>query len=281
MENFKKSTYIIAAASLVIIALAIYFLFIFQKSPKQPKPDDKGSFVEDISKIEVSKRPYVTLTPTSDGAEILISIENMAFFDKIEYELIYLADNPQINGEKIERGSTGIDVNTKDPKYKKSILLGTASKGTRSPDKGVTDGKLTLHLFKGDTEYQSETAWDLFQKGAKPETIEDRTHKFALNLPTLGKDYWIIIADTLGIPNNGQFDASQVSLPIYGIFSVAPDFTKSAKVSIKVDTNLKTPQLYTFNNKEDKWQKVDSQFADSLVSFSTNSFNTFVVVSSK
>lgn len=277
MDKSKNSTYIIAAVSLVIIVVAVYFLFVFQKSPKQPKPDDKGGFVEDISKIEVAKRPYVTLTPTSDGAEILISIENMNYFDKIEYELTYQADNPQVSGEKLERGSTGVDVNTKDAKYKKSILLGTASKGTRSPDKGVADGKLTLHLFKGDTEYQSETPWDLLQEGAKATTIEDRSKKFAINMPSLGKNYWIIIGETVGVAPNAEFDANKAVLPNYGAFSVAPAFTKSAKVSIKISADVKSAELYSFDNKEEKWQKIDSTLQDSTVSASTNSLATFVV----
>lgn len=279
MPNSKKSTYIIAAASLVIILAAVYFLFIFQKSPKEIKPEDEGAFVEDISKIEIAKRPYVTLTPTSDGAEILISIENMDYFDKIEYELTYLADNPQTAGEKLERGSTGIDVNTKDPKYKKSILLGTASKGTRSPDKGITDGKLTLHLFKGDTEYQSETNWDLFNEGSTAIEIGDRASNFSINLPSLSKDYYIIIADTVGVPKNAEFDVNKAILPIYGIFSVAPDFKTKAKVTLKVNSNGQSPQLYSFNTKDEKWQKLEGQIIDSQISTSINSFSTFVVIS--
>ena len=279
MPNSKKSTYIIAAVSLVIIFVAVYFLFIFQKSPKEIKPEDEGAYVEDISKIEIAKRPYVTLTPTSDGAEILISIENMDFFDKIEYELTYQADNPQVTGEKLERGSTGIDVNTKEPKYKKSILLGTASKGTRSPDKGVADGKLTLHLFKDDTEYQSETNWDLFNEGAKAAEIDDRSNKFAIGLPSLGKDYYIIIADTVGVPRNGEFDANKATLPIYGIFSVAPDLKSSAKITLKVNSDLGSAQLYSFNSKDEKWQKLVSRLQDSEISASASSLATFVVVS--
>lgn len=279
MQKSYKSTYIIAAISLVIILVAVYFLFVFQKSPKEIESGNEGSFVEDISKIDISKRPYVTLTPTSDGAEILISIENMDYFDKIEYELTYLADNPQIAGEKLERGSTGIDVNTKEPKYKKSILLGTASKGTRSPDKGVADGKLTLHLFKDDTEYQSKTYWDQFNEGAQAIEIDDRSNKFAISLPSLGKDYYIIIADTVGVPRNAEFDANKATLPIYGVFSVAPDFKSKAKVTLKVSSDLIDPQLYSFNSKDEKWQKVESQFQNSEISAATSSLSTFVVVS--
>src|SRR3989344_5996161 len=142
MEPSKKSTYIIAAAAFVILAVAIYFLFIFQRG------------------------------------EAKIKSEEFA-------------------GEKIERGATGTDVNTKDEKYKKSMLLGTASRGTRSPDTGVTDGVLTMHMTKGDIEYLSESKWDLFEAGATVRSIADRDGDFPVENLSLGKNYWIIIADTV------------------------------------------------------------------------------------
>src|SRR3989344_8816673 len=159
MDPAKRNIYLIAAVAFIAIVVAVYFLFIFQKGRKTVKPQEVSGEVKELSEIDLNKRPYVTLTPTSDGAEIIISIENMANFDRIEYELTYLADNPTETGQKIQRGATGTDINTKDQKYKKSILLGTASRGARSPDKGITDGKLTMHLFKGETEFQSETFW--------------------------------------------------------------------------------------------------------------------------
>src|SRR3990167_4899757 len=122
MDPAKRNIYLIAAVAFIAIVVAVYFLFIFQKGPKTVKPQEVSGEVKELSEIDLNKRPFVTLTPTSDGAEILISIENMSSFDRIEYELTYLADNPQIAGEKIQRGSTGTDVNTKEQKYKKSIL---------------------------------------------------------------------------------------------------------------------------------------------------------------
>ena len=283
MDPAKRNTYIIAAIAFVAILVAVYFLFIFQKGPRQVKPQEVSGEVRELSEIDLNKRPYVTLTPTSDGAEILISIESMSSFDRIEYELTYLADNPQVAGEKIQRGSTGTDVNTKEQKYKKSILLGTASKGTRRPDKGVTDGKLTMHLFKGETEYQSETNWDLEQSVASSTTFKDKSGNFQMTVPSLGKNYYVIISDTVGAPANGQFDIANVVFPIYGSFSVAPQFTKAADLSIKLAKDAKSFELYSYNHTDSKWTKLDSSYdANSkTVSAKVGSFATFVVVFSK
>ena len=280
MEPSKKSTYIIAAAAFIILAAAIYFLFIFQKGEKKIKPEEFAGEVKDVAELELARRPYVTLTPTGDGAEIIISVENMSYFDKIEYELTYQADNPQVPGEKIERGATGTDVNTKDEKYKKSMLLGTASRGTRSPDTGVTDGVLTMHMTKGDIEYLSESKWDLFEAGATIRSIADRDDTFKVENLSLGKNYWIIIANTVGLPPNSPSDLASAVLPTKGVFSIAPEFSKSAKLTLNLEDDLKNPKLYNF--REDiKWQerKMDYDSAKKAIFASINFFAAFVVTS--
>ena len=279
MEQSKKSTYIIAAIAFIILAAAIYFLFIFQRGEKKIKPEEFAGEVKSVSELEVRNRPYVTLTPTADGAEIIISVENMSFFDKIEYEMTYLADNPQITGEKIERGSTGTDVNTKDAKYKKSILLGTASRGTRSPDTGVTDGKLTMHLAKGDTEYLSESRWDLMEAGAAIKSVADKDSLFQIENMSLNKFYWIIIADTVGLPPNSPYDTNGVVLPIKGVFSIAPDFSKLAELTLNLKDDIQNPKLYSF--REDiGWQEreMDYDSTQKAITAPVGFFATFVVV---
>lgn len=279
MDKSRKSTYIIAAVSLVIIVAAIYFLFIFDKTnTKKPLSQIASEDVKEASEIELENRPYVTLTPTADGAEIIISIENMSYFDKIEYELTYLADNPNISGDKIERGSTGYDVNTQDAKYKKSILLGTGSKGVRSPDKGVTDGTLSLHLFKGETEYLSETPWDLFQVGTRATSISKGN--FSMQVPPLGKNYWVIAADTVGLPPTPQgFSASEVITPVFGAFSIAPEFPASAEVTITAEGE--SLSLFVFDTQESSWSEAKSTFSSGEITASVDKFSTFAVVSPK
>lgn len=277
----NKNKYIIAAISLVVIIIAVYFLFIFHKAPKGIKPQQSSGDVQTLADIEVAKRPYATLTPTTDGAEIIITIENMGNFDRIEYELTYNADNPTSTGDKIQRGSIGTDVNTKDQEYKKSILLGTASKGVRSPDRGVTDGKLVLHLFKEDLEFLSESPWNLIQVQTAG-SLKDLAGNFQMDVPSLGKSYWSIVADTVGLPSGSKdFDEKKVVLPNYGVFAIAPDFTKSLTLTIKLSKDAKNPQLYTYTRTDSKWQKVESNYKSDTKTVNANvsNFATYVVVS--
>lgn len=278
MDSSKKNTYIAAGISLLVIIFAVYFLFIRSGGKNKIDPKVGVGEVKQVQDLEIDKRPYVTLTPTSDGAEIIISIENMGHFDGMEYELTYLADNPQVAGEKLQRGATGTDVNTKDEKYKKSTLLGTASKGVRSPDKGIEDGKLVLHMFKGDDEYLSETNWDLLEAGATAQELESWDGNFKIEIPSLGKNYFIIIADTVGVPKVDGVSRSEVLLPVYGTFSVAPTFKSSAEVTIKAQSE-KEQKLYLYNHSDSTSKEAESLFGDSQITASVDSFATFVIVS--
>lgn len=280
LEKFaksKKSTYIIAGVFFVVLILGIYFLFVFKAGPKQIKPKEfTYGEVKQLADIEIAKRPYVTLTPTSDGAEIIISIENMDFFEKIEYEMTYQADNPTAPDTKIQRGATGTGINTKEQKYKTSVLLGTASRGVRSPDTGIVDGKLALHLFKGEDEYVSESNWDLAKLGLKAGALDSRDGNFKLQIPGLGKDYWVILADTIGVPKGGEFELKKVQLPVYGVFSIAGDFSAPGPMSIKGSGDL-----YLQNHQDSSWQKLNSSQQGDVVESKVTTFGTFVLVSSK
>ncbi len=277
MPKSKKNLYILAAAALFLILATLYFLFVFQRSPQSPKVDRSMFEVKPITDVETAKRPFVTLTPTAPGSEIIISIENMAEFENIEYELTYLADNPQIPGEKIQRGSTGTDVDTKAPKYKKSMLLGTASRGVSNPDRGIEDGKLTLHMFKGNIEYQSQTPWYLLEVGLTNTQISTPDGNMVIKIPKLTKDYFVILTETVGIPPNSEADINKIEVPIYGTFSILPKFTPKADLAIK--TQAKDAKLSIYNSQEGAWGNIDSAQTGDTIKAKIEMLSTFVVVS--
>lgn len=282
MDPAQKKKYAVAALSFVVITAAVYFLFIFQGSPKELKKGEQEGELKDISEIQLKDKPYITLTPTADGAEIIISIENMSYFDNIEYDLTYNADNPQKPGEKIPRGSTNSGgINTKDEKFKTSLLLGTASRGVRSPDRGILDGKLTLRLFKGDAVYESETEWSLFEIGSAKTTITLQQEQIKLEVPqTLGKTYWVIFADTVGIPPTFDKDIATIIPPVLGTFSIAPKFTKPASLTLNVQNDLTAAQIHLYTQ-DGKWETKDLDMRGKTFSTTINNFATFVVTSSE
>lgn len=279
MDPAKRNIYAVAAASFLIIIVAIYFLFINKKGLNELETEESGGEVRELTDLKVAERPFVTLTPTSDGAEIIMTLENMAKFDRIEYGLSYLADNPGTPGDKIDRGALGSGINTKEPKYKHSHLLGTASRGVRSPDTGIVEGKLTLHLFVGEVEYRSESEWDLVQISSQPSTIEARSGSISLQVPKAAKDYWVIIADTVGAPPNPQgFTAGDVILPVFGTFSIAPEFKTKVQLSITPKESAGVKQLYSYDHNDSTWQKLESEASGHSLTASVSNFATYVVV---
>lgn len=279
-----RNKYIIAGIAFVLITIAVYFLFIFQKGDRGISKKSEEGEQKEVTEIALADRPFVTLTPTADGAEIIISIENMAKFDRIEYELTYLADNPQSPGTKITRGATGTDVNTQDAKYKKSVLLGTASRGVRSPDTGIEGGKLVMHMFTAEEEFLSETDWTFEKIGSIAATVKSANSNFEVEVPSFGRDYWLIVADTLGVPPNPtDFALVEVVLPVYGTFSVAPTFKGTGTVSIKVENQTATPTLYAYNHNEATYSQIESTFnsGTSTLIADISNFATFIVVASQ
>ena len=83
MDNLQHGKYIIAAIALIFLVGLFYFLFIFNKEAQKADVKEVADEIKQLVDIEIAKRPFVSLTPTSDGAEIIISVENMSYFDLV------------------------------------------------------------------------------------------------------------------------------------------------------------------------------------------------------
>lgn len=108
--------------------------------------------------ITDSQKPTVTLTPREDGHELTLKISKInPIFTKIEYELIYTA---QDSGLEIEKGVSG-NFETKDLTNgvgERKILLGTESctNGCKYKyDSGINGGSLNLILMTKDNQVAS------------------------------------------------------------------------------------------------------------------------------
>jgi len=137
-----------------------------------------------------------------------------------------------------------------------------------------------MHLIKGDIEYLSESKWDLFEAGATLRSVTDRDNTSQIENLSLGKNYWIIIADTVGLPPNSPYDLAGVVLPVRGVFSIAPEFPKPAKLTINVKDGLKDPKLYSFREGEKRQElKIDYDSENKTITVQIGFFAAFVVTS--
>lgn len=108
------------------------------KGPKIPSPtiEEKETPVE----VSLEDRPYASLTPTSDGHWLTVSLSRIKNASTLEYELLYNTASGAMQGS----------INTVELKgetsYSKKILLGSESSGRYKYDEGVSEGSLTIRL---------------------------------------------------------------------------------------------------------------------------------------
>ena len=123
----------------------------------------------------------------------------------------------------------------------------------------------------------------MFEVGQSATTIKSRDDKLELTLPPLGKPYWIILADTVGIPpKNESLDSKTVFLPIYGAFSTAPAPTKPVGIKIKVDSQFQDLVLRTYLQKDSHWDETIKSGYDlktQIFTAKVKTFATYIVAS--
>lgn len=152
---YKKITSKFLITSLVLLSSTLILSSCGAKKPvvtAAPTPVPRELTITD------DQKPTIALTPREDGHELTLNISKInSIFTKIEYELIYTA---QDSGLSIEKGVSG-NVEPKDltnGQVERKILLGTESctNGCKYKyDAGVNGGSLNLTLITKDNQVAS------------------------------------------------------------------------------------------------------------------------------
>ncbi|MAG59694.1 hypothetical protein CMO96_02815 [Candidatus Woesebacteria bacterium] len=222
-----------------------------EDSSKEEAMEEKVS-----DELPMEDRPFVSLTPTSDGHEFSLSVSGIPRgLESLEYELVY----------KVSSGITqGVPGSVK-LKGKRSItrdlLLGTCSSGKCRYDKGVKDGTFTLRLRDDDGKLVAkfETDFHLRQGGKE---LSSADGGFSVSSKDLSRSAFYITMGTFGVPKDAP---GEVTEGPYGVFTQG-----KTKVSGDVDMDG-DGSLYGWNGK--KWVELDDA--------ETSSLGTFVRVASE
>jgi len=221
--------------------------------------------------VPLEGRPYVTLSPRADGKELNLSITGIVDAKTLEYELTYLAGDPD---NQLQRGVVGsVDLGGKTD-YQKAILLGTCSKNVCKYDEGVAEGTLTLALRSGAGAVKKYGAAFHLQRGSEGKTgLTSGDGNFKLVSASLPAAYYLTLS-TIGL---AQTPAGKIIAGPYGVFSSAG--TRAAgQVSLRLSQTSPRPSVSVWNNK--KWQKLTAglETDGEAVSVSTDTLGTFVAV---
>lgn len=219
----------------------------------------------------IKERPFVSLTPTSDGHRVMLKIENVPVgVDSVEYEIVYLAD---IEGSKIERGVRGT-VKLSELSKQKEILFGSASCTTGTCkykyDENVNEGTLSITLVKkeGKEKYDSVFRIQRGKEGKEGLTTGDGVFKFiSASLPV---NTLYLTISSIGIPSALSSELTAKSLP-YGIFS-----TLAVKGTVSFKSTESEAKIYLWIGQ--KWQELTTTSSDGVLLAETTKSGIFILV---
>lgn len=260
----KKNLTIILIIVAVLLLAGGTFFFIKSKKAKDASSDKKPEGV--LIETTLAERPYVTLTPSSDGHWLTIEVFRIREADTLEYELLYNtasgATQGSISTVKLEGDSS----------YSKKILLGSESAGKYKFDEGVTRGTLTIRLRGGPGTRKFVTDFHLQQDEDELASIDNN---FSIE-GTFSKTNFYLTMMTFGLP--GDFDEGEVIAGPYEVFSSGTDIIKEGTVTLKLPEGTETAKLYSWS--ETEWQEEEAEIEENTLSAKITSLATFIAVKS-
>ena len=235
-------------------------------SPATQTPARK---VEQINQLAVQDRPFVVLSPRSDGKEMTITVDRVANAAKIEYEVEY-------NTKDIISGFFGtIDLSKETLPAVKKGLFGTCSKSVCRYDEGVSGGSLTLRLEGTDNSYVLKTDFNLQQMFDREGVFISKDAKATLDVGKTGlpNGTYLIISGTMGLP--ASVDGEVVAGPYSFVAATNPGL-KNATIAIQSKDDLTGAKLLFWNGKA--YSELKATVNGTKISGPVTAPGTFVVV---
>lgn len=236
---------------------------------------NSSEIVEEVELAFDPEGPYALLYPRRDGNALNLSLKRTGTYDKISYELAYVANTDEqssttretqseevVNGG-IDRGVVGeVDTSKKKTEYEQEILFGTCSKNVCKYDKGVENGTLTLHIRKGQEAYKMLTQWK-FQKpdvalgriSSGDEHFRYETTASREELTVVG---YTIVNELTGVPKlpGGR----EVLGKVYALnVPLAKSFPKGKVTFETAETPPQDAKISRFNDSKNEWEQLETK----------------------
>lgn len=254
---------IIPVVIFIFIILGGSFWFLRSRRAKEvtPAKEPEGVLIE----TSLAERPYITLTPTSDGHWLTIEVSRIQNADNLEYELLY----------NTESGATQGSINTVKLKgetsYSKKILLGSESSGHYKYDEGVTQGTLTVRLRGSRGTMKFVTDFHL-QQGDDELTSIDGNFSLTGTIPS--SDFFVTMS-TVGLP--GEIER-EVFFGPYEVLTSGKKLIKDTEISLTLSKENSEAKLYSWDGKD--WLLMERQETNGqIISASLDELTTIVAAS--
>ncbi len=274
----KKKPVILIGLVIVLIIFGVG-IFLLVKSVLTPKSTTPPKALEAVNTVPVENRPYVTLSPTSQGkhpqgTEVEITVHNTTLAStKAEYELEYQA------GTLLQGAFGSLDFTKEAPPVSKVLLLGTCSAGGKCDyNKDVTGGTLLVRLSGGEQKFAVKGEWSYQLMSEREGKFASRDSKFRVDVGTKGlpAGSWVVLIQTMGLPQAVPDKSPVVAGPYF--VSAGTDQIKSAELEWRLSEDNAAVKLLGWTGSS--WKEYKSAFKDKTLTATIDKLGTFVVVSS-
>src|SRR3989344_797126 len=206
----------------IILLVILSWLFWPGKKSETPTPTATKK-LEEINKIALADRPFVTLTPRADGKEVTLTIDRVKNADSVEYEMEYQA------AELIQGVFGTINFADEPLPVEKSLLFGSCSRDKCRYDEGVTGGSLTMRFDGGKEAYALKSEFNLQNMFDREGVFLSRDSQATLNVGRTGlpNNTFVVITGTMGLPTD--VDGEVIAGP-YSFLAASSPVLKSAQL---------------------------------------------------
>jgi hypothetical protein len=257
----------IILASIVPVIVASWLLWPSKKTKIPATTQTKK--VEEINKVAIKDRPFVTLAPREDGKEVTMVVDRVKNATNVEYEMEYQA------AELIQGVFGTIDFKTEEPPVTKDLLFGSCSKDKCRYDEGVTGGSLTMRFEGGSAPYALKSDFNLQQMFDRQGKFVSKDSRVTLDVGTKGltDKTFVIVAGTMGVPT--EFDEEIVAGPYSFLAATSPSL-KNATITFQSKEDLTGAKLMFWNGKT--LTELKAELEEGKISASVTGLGTFLVV---
>jgi hypothetical protein len=220
----KKFLPMLLAGAGVIVLIAGFFLVKSRGSKEEEtviQPEETA-----LQEIALADRPVATLTPTSDGHFLNLSITKIKIPNAatLDYEFIYQLPDGRTQGAPGTVKLSGVDSVTR------KLLLGSESSGKFRYDEGVKEGALALRFRNSGGKLVAKFSSD-FALLSNIKDLASVDGNFQVTLSKLPQKTFFVLMQTFGVPG-GLPDG--VDAGPYGLFTSA---TAALSGSVKLGSD--------------------------------------------
>ncbi|MFZ1721962.1 MAG: hypothetical protein WAU07_05665 [Microgenomates group bacterium] len=250
---------------ILLIAVGIYAYRSMGSEESTPQETAKKKTVENVNVIPLDERPYLFITPESDGRNITISVEVLKKdASSMEYELEYQS------GSLLQGVFGALDL---DPLPARSTqLLGSCSAGGACTYHEDVSGGSILTRYDGPEPYALKSDWKYFENTEDETAFSSRDAKFQIESEELADQSHIVIMNAPGFPEG--LSGTVVSDP-YAL-QTATSLSGTAELTMRAQ---ESGSLAIMGWDGNDWQEFKGTVEDKMITAEVDLMELYIVVS--